>query len=255
MRCGEAAAPPGSIVGGRVIDQAAVAQTLRTLIARTEITTPRALVAVSDAIASFRLLTFPDAANRSAIDRALGEQFDLGSDRMARRHVTVRRRGGEQMVFAVTWERAQVEAAAGAARMAGLEPAVVDLKSLCVARPLVVDACLFVDLSTDPCEVLVIDERLPRIWHTFKLEPGADPAPGIARGLRSALELQRRLGAGADAPIVVRADQELPSSFSDRLESLTGHPVEGLSQPLRSDPDVRYGPYLTCLGLIMRRKA
>jgi len=255
MRCGEAAVPPGSLAGGRVVDQAAVGNAIRTLIARTEVTTTRALVAVSDAIASFRVLSFPATASDDDINRALSEQMDLGSGRMTRRHVEVSRSDGQQTVYAAVWDRSQVQSVAGAVRLAGLDPAVVDLKSLCIARSLAVDACLFVDLSTEPCELLVIEDRLPRLWHTFKLDRGADPAPAIAKGLRPALELRRRTGGGDDTPIVVRADQELPSSFSIRLEGLTGHPVEGLPQPLRVDPDVRYGPYLTCLGLIMRRKA
>jgi hypothetical protein len=256
MRCGEAAAPPGSLEGGRVLDEAALGQALRYLIARTEITTTRALVAASDTIASFRILTFPKAATGLEIDAAIGGQLNLGSDRMVVRHFEVMEGREERTLFAVVWDRAQVQAIASTVKHAGLEPTVVDLKSFCAARALIVDSCILLDMSAEPCEAVLIDERLPRVWHTFRLESGGDLALAIANGLKPVLGLHQRSGSsgfGPDSPILVRSDQTLPSLLSGRLEQLTGHPVQPLPQPPRVDPEVRYGPYLTCLGLVMRR--
>ena len=56
MRCGEAGAPLGSMQGSRVLDPAAVGQALRQLIARSEITTSRALIAAGDGPAFNRCL-------------------------------------------------------------------------------------------------------------------------------------------------------------------------------------------------------
>lgn len=256
MRCGEAAAPPGSLEGGRVLDPTALGQALRQLIARTEITTARALIAVSDALASFRVLTFPNSATDAEIDTAVQSQLNLGSDRMSVLHREVLAGRDEVTVFATLWDRVAVQAIAAVARQAGLEPAVVDLKSLCVARAIVDDSCIVLDLSVDPCEALLIDERLPRIWHTIKLESGGDLALTVANGLKPMLSFHRRSGGtgfGPDSPILIRSDQSLPSLLTTRLDQLTGHPVNPLAQPRRVDPDVRHGAYLTCLGLAMRR--
>jgi hypothetical protein len=260
MRCGEMAAPPGAVEGGRVLNEAALGQALRQLIARSEITTSRALIAASDAIASFRVFTFAATATPPEIDAEVKRQLNLGSDRMALRHLEVLSGRGERTVFAAVWDRRQVEAIASAARLGGLEPAVVDLKSLCLARAISVDSCLLLDLSADPCEVVLIDERVPRVWHHFKLESGGDIALAIGNALKPVLGTHARSagaasGFGPQSPILVRSDQALPSLLTSRLEQLTGRPVEGLPQPLRIDADVRYGPYLTCLGLVMRRGA
>ncbi len=257
MRCGEAAAPPGALEGGRVIDPVAVGQALRHLVARTEITTTRALVAASDAIASYRVLTFSPEATDSDIESAVAAQLNLGSDRMGMRHVEVLSGGPGRTVFATVWDRDQVQAIASAVKHAGLEPAAVDLKSLCVARVLPVDSCIFLDMSAELCEAVLIDERVPRAWKTFKVESGEDLALSIANGLKPVLGFHRRSGGEGfrpDSPILVRSDQPLPTLLSGRLEQLTGHPVDPLPQPKRVDPEVRFGPYLTCLGLIMRRR-
>lgn len=258
MRCGESAAPPGSLERGRVLNDAALGQALRQLIARTEITTSRAWIAASDAIASFRVFTFPPSASQQEMDAAVRSQLNLGSDRMVLRHLEVLPGRGERTVFAIVWDRREVEAISSVARLAGLEPAVVDLNSLCLARALAIDSCLLLDLSAEWCEVILIDERVPRVWHPFKLESGGDIALAIANALKPVLGLHQRSagaasGFGPESPILVRSDQGLRSLVTSRLEKLTGRPVEGLPQPLRIDADVRYGPYLTCLGLIMRR--
>src|SRR5207248_1777416 len=184
MRCGEAGAPPGSMQGSRVLDAAAVGQALRQLVARTEITTSRALIAAGDAVASFRVITFPRSATDADIDAAVKSQLDLGTNKMAHRYLEVPvAASDERAVFAAVWDRAQVVAIADAIRLAGLEPAAVDLKSL----------------------------------------------------------------------FVVRADPALTSGVGTRLEALTARNVLAVDPPPRVDPVVRYVPYLTCLGLILRR--
>jgi hypothetical protein len=258
MRSGEAAVPPGSMEDGRVLDPTALGQALRSLIARTEVTATRALIAVSDALASFRVLTFPKNTTPAEIDAAVVSQLNLGSDRMSHQHLEVLAGRDERTIFAAVWDRGHVQAIAAAVRQAGVEPAVVDLKSLCVARALAEDSCIVLDMSVDPCEVVLIHARVPRIAHAFRVESGGDLALSMANGLRPVLGFQRRSGGtglGADSPILVRSDHPLPSLLTGRLEQLTGHKVSPVAQPPRVDPDIRYGPFLTCLGLVMRRNA
>jgi hypothetical protein len=258
MRCGEAAATPGSMEGGRIRDAAALGQALRHLIARTEITTTRALIAASDSIASFRVLTFPKSATDGQISSVVQSQLNLGSDRMSVRHVEVLPGRRERTVFATVWDRGQVQAIESAVKQAGLEPVAVELKALSVARALTYDSCVFLDISVDPCEAVVIEERVPRVWHAFKLESGGDLAASISNGLKPALGFHKRTsngGFGPDSPILIRLDQPLSAQLITRIDQLTGHRVELLPQPPRVDPDVRFGPYFTCLGLVMRRGA
>ena len=257
MRCGEGAAPAGALEGGRVLDTAALGQALKQLLARTDITATRALIAASDVIASFRVLNFPKGTPDSEIATSVRAQLNLGSERMAMRHIEVLSGREERTIFATVWDRSQVHAIAAAVKHAGLEPVAVDLKSLCVARAIPVGSCILLDMSADPCEAILIDDRVPRAAHSFRVGSGADIALALSNGLKPVLAFQRRssgTGFGPESPILVRSDLVLPSILTSRLEELTGHPVEPLPQPLRVDPEVRFGPYLTCIGLVMRRR-
>jgi hypothetical protein len=258
MRCGEGAAPPGAIDGGRVQDPAALGQALRLLLARSEIIASRALIAANDAIASFRVLTFPNDTPDPEIDASVRSQLNLGSERMAMQHMEVLAGPEGRTIFATVWDRAQVSAIAAAVRHAGLEPVAVDLKSLCVARAIPVSSCILLDMSVDPCEAILIEDHIPRAAHSFKVGSGGDLGLALSNGLKPVLAFQRRSSAsgfGPDSPVLVRSEQELPSLLTGRLEHLTQHPVYPVPRPPRVDADVRYGPYLTCIGLVMRRQA
>ena len=257
MRCGESAPPPGSMDRGRVVDPARLGQALRQLVARTEITAGRALIAASDAIASFRVLSFPPGTADGDIAAELKRQLPLESDRMSLRRTEVLPDDGSRTVYAVVWDRTQVQAMAEAVRHAGLEPAVVELKSLCVARAVPEASCILVDLTAEPCEALLIDAHIPRVSHVFTIGSGTDLSAELAAGLRPVLAFYRQsTGAEfpAESPILIRADQMLPTLMATRLEGMTGHPVGPLPQPRRVLPEVRFVPFLTCIGLVMRRR-
>jgi hypothetical protein len=257
MRCGEAAIPQGTLEGGRIIDAATLGQALRQLLARTGVTTTRALIAASDTIASFRVLTLPKSTTDAEVDEAVRSRLPLGSSQMAMRHLEVLKGRDQRTLYATVWDRGQVQLIADTARHAGLEPLVVDLKSLCVARAVPLGSCLVLDLSGEPAEAVLIDERVPRVWHTFKIESSGDVAASMATGLKPVLGFYRNSASstfGPDSPILVRADQQLPSQVLVRLERLTGHTVGPLPQPHRIQPEVRFGSFLTCIGLVMRRR-
>jgi hypothetical protein len=261
MRCGETTLPPGALQGGRVLDSDALGKALRQVLARTEITVTRAMIAVSDAIASFRVLTFATGTSDLDVASAIKKELPAASPRMAHWQVEVHNGLPERTVYAAVWDRGHVQAIADIARQAGLEPAAVELKSLCLARALPVPNCIVVDLSGDPVEAILIDGSMPRVWHGFQLQPAPknDLAASIAVGLAPVLKFYERRQAGSgsfgpDSPILLRSDQDLPDQIMKRLTRLTGHPVEPIPQPARVPAEVRHETYLTCIGLIMRRQ-
>lgn len=256
MRSGEAAAPPGSFESGRVLDPAAVGQALRSLVARSEITTSRALVAVSDSLASFRVLTFPKNATESDISAAVASQLNLRQDRLSEHHVDVPLSRDERTVFAAVWDREHVKAVSAAVRVAGLDPLAVDLRSVCLARAVGVDSCLLVDTTLQPGEVVLIERRVPRVRHTFKVDPDGDFARQVADAVKVVVAFQNRSGPNGyagDMPIIVRSGEPLATLVAGRIHDLTGRNVGAVGLPARVDSNLRFEPFLACIGLLMRR--
>ena len=259
MRSGSVGTPPGAVVDGRVLDPGAVGVALKQLLARTEIDDSRAFVAVSDAVATFRVLKFALAAPDTEIDSAVARELSLDPSRMATRWVEVRRTLDTRHVYAIAWDRAVVKKAAEAVRRAGLDPVVVELKSACVARVVAEPSCIVLDTSSDPMEIVLIDGGVPQVWHCFHADAsfGDDLAPALAGPLRSVLRFFKRRrhdsGFGSASPVFIAGLQMLPMQVVARLSEAIEHPVLELPIPVRTPPELRYTTYLTCLGLIARR--
>jgi hypothetical protein len=249
--------PAGALVGGRIVDVGGVSSALRQLLARVEITDSRAMIAVSDSLASFRVLRFPSDATDEAIDAAATRELPTNPQRMASRWVDLRE-AERRVVFAALWDRALVQKAVDAARGAGLDPAVVELKSTCIARAVAEPRCVVVDIAANPVEIFVIEDHLPQLWHSFELNAavGDDIGAALAGPLRQVLRFhgtRRDGGFKGSAPILISGEQTLSSQALAHLQQTLGHPVQPLPVPPRVPEDVRHGTYLACLGMLMRR--
>jgi hypothetical protein len=260
MRSGEAPTPPGSMTGGTVTDGGAVAKVLRQLLARVEVTESRGLIAASDSLASFRVLSFANGTSEQEIDDTVQRLLPSDSSRMGVQRHQLSPNGAATTIYAVAFDRAAIQGLAATARLAGIEPSVVELKSISVARAAPMASCVILDLAATPAEVFLIDGNLPRLWHCFKARPetGDDDVGKVAAGLRTVLSFYKRPPSGAtfgpDVPVLISGDHSLSSSALAALEELIGHPVEGLPALARVPAEIRHGHYLACLGLIMRRR-
>jgi hypothetical protein len=260
MRCGSGGTPNGSLVDGRVLDVSAVGGALRQLVARAEIMETHALVAVSDALATFRVLRLPRSAGDQNVGAAVARELPLDPERMSIRWVDVPTDEDERRIYAVAWDRALVKNVTDALKVAGLEPTLVDLKSACIARTVPESACVVVDLTAEPVEIVLIDRNLPQVWHSVRLNvpAGGDLGAALVGPLKSVVRFyKRRRDTSFDpaAPILISAEHSLPSASTSGLLQSIGHPVTNLPLPARVPPDVRHATFLTCIGLIMRRSS
>jgi hypothetical protein len=257
MRCAETTVSTRALSSGRVVDPGLLGHALESLLSANGITCTRAMFAASDAIATFRVLTLPAGTADDEVDAAVRAELPLGDARLGLRRVEVSNGHEGRNVYAIVWDRSQVEAISAAAKEAGLRAAVVDLKSLCLARAVPMRSYIICDLTAEPCEAVLVDDRIPRVRHTFTLDATADLAAALAGELKPVLSFYRGPGHApfsSEAPILIRSDQPQAPEFTRRLEQLTGHPVDGVPRPQRIDPEIDHSTYLTCIGLGMRRR-
>jgi hypothetical protein len=260
MRCGSGGTPAGTLVDGKVLDVGAVGSALRQLLARTQIHETRALIAASDAVATFRVLKLPPATTDQAVDAAVAKELPFDPERVSTRWVDVSSGPSQRLVYAVSWDRSLIKSITDAARVAGLDPVAVDLKSACVARAVAAPACVVLDISSSPAEIVLIDGHVPQVWHSFQLNGavGDDIGPSLSGPLRTVLrfyERRRDTEFEPGAPVLIAGEQVLSSRATAALNQELEHPVAPLPIPARVPPDLRYITYLTCLGLLMRRSA
>ena len=256
MRSGSGPVPPGAMVGGKVKDSTATAQALRQLLARTEITDQRAFVAVSDTLATFRILHLPRASTESEVAAAVARELPLDSDKIAAKWIDVSDANARRTVYAAAWDRAELTAVTDTLKSVGVEPAVVELKSASLARAINEPSCIVADLCSEPAEIVLIDGSVPQVWHSVDGAPTDDVIARLVAPIRSVLRFYRRrheIDFGPSSPVLVAAEQVFTDDQLQRLATEVGQPVIPLPAPPRVPPHVRHATYLGCLGLIMRR--
>ena len=190
----------------------------------------------------------------------MARELPLDPERMATRWIDVNSTENHRLVYAAAWDRALVKRITDAARFAGIEPIAVDLKSTCIARAVATSACVVLDLDSRPAEIVLIDDHVPQVWHSFRLDVavGDDVGPALAGPLRTVLrfyERRRDTEFEPAAPILIAGEQVLSLRATAELSRQLEHPVLALPLPARVPPEVRFTTYLTCLGLLMRRTA
>lgn len=258
MRCGSAAVPDGALLGGKISDPNSVGRTLRALLARTEIVQTRALVAAADSVATFRVLRIPAVTALNDLDAAVAKELPFDPQQTASRWTEVAVRNGQRVVYAVAWDRTQVKNVTEAVKVAGLEPAAIELKSASLARVVPHSTCIVVDLGGSPADVVLIDDHLPQVWHGFTIDDplSAAATTTLASALRTVLRYYRRRADAefpSNAPVLVSSEQTIAPSALAELAHRVGQPVSPLAAPERVPGDVRHSTYLACLGLLMRR--
>lgn len=260
MRTAQAPAPSGTITTSSVRDTAALSEVIHQLAVRLEVKETKAMIAASDSLASFRVLSFPRELTQQKIDALVHAQLPSDGSRMGIQQVDVTVNGSERTVFALAFDRPKVQALAAAVRQAGLEPTVVEIKSLCIARIAPQPSCIVVDLTDEPAEAFLIDRSLPRLWHTFKVDgDGAgESVKRLSAGLAVLVGFYRRLAGGGelgpDVPALIASEQPGAPFPLTALEQQVGRPVRSMPLPPRVAADFSHGPYLACLGLLMRRR-
>jgi hypothetical protein len=258
MRCASGGTPPGTLVGGKIMDVGGVASALHQLLSRAEIDQAQALIAIGDSIASFRMLNAPASATDQDIDAIATREFPVDPDRMSSVWTEVSRNAEHRAVYVAVWDRTYVQRATEVAKAAGLQTVAVELKSSCIARAVSEPSCVVVDMSSDPIEIFLIDDHVPQLWHSIQLtvpvdEDGGAALVGPLRQVVRFYERRRAFGFGSGSPILIVGEQLMPGQVMANLSTRLGHPVKPMIPPPRVRPEVRHDAYLACLGLIMRR--
>jgi hypothetical protein len=244
---------PGSLRGGDPADVAALAEGVRWTLRQAGISARRARIAVSDDAAVVRVVEVPGMPRRhlKGALRYLSEQqtpFPPGQASLA--WDVLERRGNTQRVYlAAAWTDV-VQRLAETARVAGLEPEVIEPRSLAVGRAVGQEQAIVVDAAEMQVRVTYVAPAQAPFTDEAPLIPDAE-WDAVNRLLGRALRTQ-----GSAPPVVLLAGDLEPAA--DRREAaalivraqaasetLNGH---GPARP----PGMPGGSLLGPLGLAMR---
>lgn len=248
--------PPGVLVHGDPVDPVPLSDLVRQCLPPADGQARRARMAIPDEATVSRHLVMPLMPRRELAQamRFTAEQhipFPIG--RASCSWDVVETTAGGICVYLVAAWRDVVDRYASVARLAGLQPEVLEPRSVAVGRALDQDRALLVDLGARSLHLTLFVDGQPLLVDEQPLEAiGGDPREAMDRLLHRAFRYQSTAPGGTArmAPVLLAGELE-----SGELElPVPGRPVtQVLNGHLpAAPPGFQAGRYLANLGLAMR---
>lgn len=252
----------GLVTNGVVRDQDAVASKVKELWRSQKISTRRVIAGISGINCLYRLITLPELpknilpeAVRREAARVLGvplEQIYLSWQILP----TLR---GETLVYLAASPRNSVDALISTLRKAGLNPYLMDLKPLALARTATESRAIIIDVQPAGFDIVVLTEGIPQVVRSLPL-PSESPLKEKISVIKE--ELDRTItfynSSHMDKPIEAAVPLLVSGELAEQQDAwklLTGRlerPTQTLPSPMETPKGFPASQYMTNIGLALK---
>ena len=254
---------PGLIKDGVILNEDDIVRKVRELWRAENIGARRVIAAISGINCLYRLLTlpelprdlFPEAVRREA-SRVLGvplEQVYLSWQILP----SIR---GESSVYLVALPRNSVDSLISTLRKARLDPYLMDLKPLALARTTTESRAIIIDLQPASFDIVVMAEGIPHVVRSLSLPREASlegKIPTVAGELDRAItfynsgHMDKPIEPGV--PLLVSGELAKQEDAWELLAGRQPRPVQVLPSPMETPGSFPSSQYTTNIGLALKQ--
>ncbi len=253
---------PGLVKDGVVHNEDAVASKVRELWATQGIRARRVIAAVSGINCLYRLVTLPELPKEllpEAIRREAGRALGVPLEEVHLSWQTLPSLKGETLVYLAASPRNAVDGLVSALRKAGLDPYLMDLKPLAIARCATEPRAIIVDLQPRSFDTIIMAEGIPQVVRSVPLVEEAAVEEKVSfireevdRAITFYDSEHRDNPLGSDVPLLVSgelAEQQDAWSLIVRSQERT---VQVMPLPMAVAEGFPPGQYATNAGLALK---
>ena len=263
QKWGDMPLEPGLIKEGLILNPPGVGLVIRNLFASQNAPKKDVIISLTGLRAIPRFLTMPKMSPHlleEAIMREARREMPLPLEDLYLSWQVIGEVGNQQHIYLLGVPRDLLDAEVQALAAAGIQPSVMDLKPLALARAVNREQAVVADLELDSLDVIVVADYVPVIMRTFSLEEGLGLEEKIER---LADELTRTIkfynDSHPESPFspattvcltgALMGDRAPRNSFTRRVD----YPVEVPDPPLEYSPDLPLAQYVVNMGLALKK--
>jgi len=254
---------PGLVKDGVVIDKTSVADKISHLLAEQSIEARKVIAGLSGLHCISRLLKIPRLSKSlqvEGITREAGRVIPVPLEKLYISWQVISTSQDEMVVFLVAFPRNVADAMIETLRLAGLDPYIMDLKPLALARVANTDTAIIADVQPTDIDIVVIVDRIPQLIRTLSLPHTVESWPGTLTTIKGEIDRTAKFynSSHADSPL----DTSVPILISGELaehpqeyEQLAGdlgYTVMPLSSPLECPGELPSNKYMVNIGLALK---
>jgi type IV pilus assembly protein PilM len=249
---------------GLILQPEAVGEAIDALFKSTKIPREKVITSLTGLSFTYRFLNLPrvkPALLEEAIQRAVKKEISLPLEELYLSWQTIGGKEDEPTFFVLGVPRNLIDAMIQTLTVAGLEPYLMDLQPLALARAANRRDAIVVDLEPDCFDIVFIVDGIPTLMHT--MSPRGEGATLEDNIRRLADELTKTATFyesnhpenrfSPATPLLLTGELATEATTSGLLQAEIEYPIEPLIPPLEFPPDLPVALYATNMGLALKK--
>jgi type IV pilus assembly protein PilM len=253
---------PGLVKDGLIQNEAAIADKIKELLKSLEIRTRKVIVGISGINCLYSLLSLPEIPRDllpEAIRREASRVLGISLEEIYLSWQVVYLRRGEMVAYLAASPRNSMDALVSTLRRAELDPYLMDIKPLCLARATNESRAIIADLQPTSFDIIILVNGIPEVVRSSALPEGASSEDKIAI-LKEELDravtfynsahMDRPIDPGV--PLLVSGELAWQEDAWPLLSGRQKRSVQALPSPLQASAGFPPAQYMTNIGLALK---
>ena len=256
--------PPGLVKDGLILRPKVVGAVISALFKSTEIPKTRVITSLTGLSFIHRILSLPrieSDSQQEAIQRAARKEMPLSLEELYLCGQAISEGPDETDLFVIGVPRNLIDALVQTLGEAGIQPYLVDLNPLALARAANREEAIIVALEPGCSDIVLVADGMPTIMHTITPRgEGAileDNIRLLVDELSKIVEFYNsnrpQNPFSPTAPLLLTGELSVDTATSELISAETGYPVELLMPPLELPPDLPAALFATNIGLVLKK--
>ena len=253
----------GLVRDGVIMDEDAIAGKIKELWQSQNFRASKVIAGISGINCFYRLLVIPELSKdllSEAVNREAARVLGVSLEQLHISWQILSSTGGEALIYLAAAPKTSVDALISTLHKAGLNPHLMDLKPLALARIITEPRAIVIDLQPSSFDIVVVTEGIPHIARSLPLSPESPLnkkltliAEEVDRAITFYNSSHKDDSIESTVPILVCGELSEHEEVWEILKGKQEHAIKVLPSPMENPENFPVNQYMTNIGLALKQ--